>query len=111
MQHPDSAAENRLRGWAERSATFLDPTITYAEVREQTPPLTRKDNQEQLPHLWKPPPDPEMRSPAGSPSREAPEIDRLGGTIDMTAGGYLSYMSITTDGLWKQIGARLAGTH
>jgi DNA repair protein RadD len=44
--------------------------------------LTRKDNQAQLPHLWKPPPDPEMRSPAGSPSREAPEIDRLGGTIE-----------------------------
>jgi superfamily II DNA or RNA helicase len=52
------------------------------EVREQTPPLTRKDNQAQLPHLWKPPPDLEMRSPAGSPSREAPGIDRLGGTIE-----------------------------
>ena len=51
-------------------------------MREQTPPLTRKDNQEQLPHLWKPPPDAEMRSPAGSPSREAPGVDRLGGTIE-----------------------------
>ena len=76
------SSRDRLLGWAERSATFLDPTITYAEVREQTPPLTRKDNQEQLPHLWKPPPDAEMRSPAGSPSREARETDRLGGTID-----------------------------
>ena len=27
-------------------------------------------------------PPPEMQSPAGSPSREAPEIDRLGGTIE-----------------------------
>src|ERR1700730_4678619 len=27
-------------------------------------------------------PPPEMQSPAGSPSREAPEMDRLGGTIE-----------------------------
>ena len=70
---------SRLRGWAERSATFLDPTITYAEVREQTPPLTRKDNQKQLPHLWKPPPDPEMRSHAGSSSHGASVNSRLAG--------------------------------
>jgi len=73
------SARDRLRGWGERSATFLDPTITYAEVREQTPPLTRKDNQKQLPHLWKPPPDPEMRSHAGSSSHGASVNRRLAG--------------------------------
>jgi hypothetical protein len=77
-------ASNSLRerdGAVERSATSLDSTTTYAEVREQTPPLTRKDNQTYLPHLWDDPPD-KIESPAGSASHGAPENDRLGGTIE-----------------------------
>src|SRR6516165_1554239 len=45
-----------------RSTTSPSSTITYAEVRAQTAPLTRKDNQEHHPHLWGPP-DPEIESP------------------------------------------------
>ena len=72
-----------VNGAVERSTTSLDPTITYAKVREQTPPLTHKDNQEPPPHLW-PPLAPKIGSPA-VPSRGAPQtVDRLGGTIKNT---------------------------
>jgi hypothetical protein len=38
-------------------------------------------------------------------------MKKLSGPIPaMTAGGYISYLPITTNGTWQQLGVRLAGT-
>jgi hypothetical protein len=66
-----------------RVVETCDETITYDEVRENTPPLIGKGKQEWFPHLWEPPPGPESRSPAADHDHGAPKEDRLRSTIEI----------------------------
>jgi hypothetical protein len=51
-------------------------------VRENTPPLSGKGNYEHTPHLWEPPPDPEMESPRAWEDAGASEDGLLSGETE-----------------------------
>ena len=68
-------------GAQERTLDLDDQTRPYPEVRANSACLMDKDNQQPLPHLSKPPPDSESRSPRNWEGAGALKEDRLGGTI------------------------------
>ena len=52
-------------GDPESTVDTAEVAKSYGEVRANKPRLSGKDNQQQLPHFWESPPDPDSRSPAG----------------------------------------------
>jgi hypothetical protein len=53
-------------------------------VRENTPPLSGKGNYEHTPHLWEPPPEPEIESPRVWEDAGASKDGLLGGRTGKT---------------------------